>query len=65
MAEHAVMRLKEAARYLNMGPKALRRLAKARRVTYIRYGGGTSPFLFRLADLDSFLARQVAKAKEV
>ena len=50
-----VMRIKEAAAYLAMGPKKLRELAHKGEIPYISLGDNTSPFLFLQEDLDKFL----------
>jgi len=51
-----LLRLKDAARYLSMGAKALRQLINSGRLPYVQLGKN-APFLVDRRDLDEFIER--------
>lgn len=50
-----LLRTAEAARYLGLGAKAIRRLILAGELPYVQMRPGNSPFLLDRRDLDRFI----------
>jgi excisionase family DNA binding protein len=50
-----LLRCKNAAKYLSIGTKALRKLIQKGELPYVQLGDANSPFLLDVRDLDRFI----------
>jgi excisionase family DNA binding protein len=57
-----LLRTKQAAAYLGMSDKAIRKLIVAGRLPYVHMRHGNSPFLLDRLDLDRFIESQKVPA---
>jgi excisionase family DNA binding protein len=55
--ENKVLKTKEAARYIGVSPRKLRKLVHEGRLAYLSDGDATSALRFLVEDLDNYLGR--------
>jgi len=55
VTEQRLLRTHQAARYLGMGSKAIRRFILSGQLPYVQMKPGNSPFLLDRRDLDRFI----------
>ncbi len=56
-----LLRCKDAAKYLGIGPKRIRALVLSGELAFVQLGHGNSPLLLDVRDLDAFISKNKTK----